>query len=112
MLNEGDVTIVFQRDARGAVVGLESRWSLRPVAIRAAKVRGCDGRGRGWCAGCRGVAHRHDRALRSVADRLFRVLIAWRRTGSLYEPSCGRAHEQVAERIGQRWEVSTVRLRA
>ncbi|HZJ62243.1 MAG TPA: hypothetical protein VFD36_01870 [Kofleriaceae bacterium] len=35
---DGDVTIVFQRDTRGAVVGLESRWSLRPVAMKAAKV--------------------------------------------------------------------------
>ena len=39
MLNEGDVTVVFQRDPHGTVVGLEYRWSLRPAGTRtAAKV--------------------------------------------------------------------------
>jgi transposase len=40
--------------------------------------------------------HRHGRALRSVADRLFRVLIAMLKAGSLYEPARGKAHQQVA----------------
>ena len=38
MVSEGDTTIVFQRDTRGAVVGLESRWSLRPVPTKAARI--------------------------------------------------------------------------
>jgi len=40
--------------------------------------------------------HRHGRALRSVADRLFRILIAMLKAGTLYEPRDPHREETVA----------------
>jgi transposase len=41
-------------------------------------------------AALRGRGHTHGRALRTVADRLLRILVAMLKTGTLYDPNRGR----------------------
>lgn len=41
-------------------------------------------------AALRAKGHSHGRALRGVADRLLRILIAMLKSGTLYDPSCAR----------------------
>jgi len=47
----------------------------------------CDVAARAYYAGLRARGHNHARALRSVADRWLRILVAMLRTGTLYDPS-------------------------
>jgi transposase len=47
----------------------------------------CDAAARTYYDGLRARGHRHGRALRSVADRWLRILVAMLKTGTLYDPS-------------------------
>jgi transposase len=55
----------------------------------------CDPASRAYYQRLRQRGHRHARALRSVADRLFRILIAMLKAGTVYDPSRALDHQRV-----------------
>jgi transposase len=68
---------------------------LRQAAYHWSRVRlQHDPASRAYYQRLRQRGHRHSRALRSVADRLFRILIAMLKAGTLYEPASDRDREE------------------
>jgi transposase len=87
--NAGVAPVTRQSGKRKLVL---RRYACNPrlsnAVFQAARVHAqCDPYGRELYAALRQRGHSHGRALRTIGDRLLRILIAMLRTGTLYDPT-------------------------